>query len=84
MSNAGGLHARTNSIKRTPSDIALALSKEDLPEPSAITKSSSAGHAAEQTNKVTDKLSGLDADEPEGEHSPCLTCPSFELGARLR
>lgn len=64
--SSGGLHARTNSIKRTPSDLSRSLAEQDLPPPSAITKSSTAGAADAAAEKVNQQIAGLDADEPEG------------------
>lgn len=67
MSNPGGLHARANSIKRTPSDLSRSLAEADLPPPSALTKAQEKDAAAAKQAGVNDKIAGLDADEPEGE-----------------
>lgn len=60
-----GLHARANSIKRTPSDLSRDLAQANLPPPSAITSAASAKDA--QAAKVNQELGDLDLEEPEGD-----------------
>ncbi|KAL8278449.1 hypothetical protein RQP46_009139 [Phenoliferia psychrophenolica] len=62
---SGGLHARQNSIKRTPSDLSLSLAAADLPPPTAITRASEADKADAQTQGLNNQIGALDLDEPE-------------------
>lgn len=62
-----GLHARANSIKRTPSDLSRDLAQANLPEPSAIRDAANAKD--QQAAKVNQELGDLDLEEPEGELS---------------
>ena len=71
---SGGLHARQNSIKRTPSDLSLSLAAADLPPPSAITRASQADKADAQTQGLNNRIGELDLDEPEGESPVLLPC----------
>lgn len=61
-----GLHARSGSIKRTPSDLSRELGQANLPPPSAITTASKERDAQQQA-KVNQELGDLDLEEPEGE-----------------
>ncbi|SCZ89105.1 BZ3500_MvSof-1268-A1-R1_Chr1-1g00958 [Microbotryum saponariae] len=60
-----GLHARTGSIKRTPSDLSRDLASVDLPPPSAITAAESQSKNSQRRNTVEKELNELDLDEPE-------------------
>ncbi|SCV71586.1 BQ2448_3174 [Microbotryum intermedium] len=62
-----GLHARTGSIKRTPSDLSRDLASVDLPPPSAITAAESYSKDLQRRNTVEKELDELDLDEPEGQ-----------------
>lgn len=75
---SGGLHARQNSIKRTPSDLSLSLAAADLPPPSAITNASKSDQADQATQGINNRIGALDLDEPEGEQS----VPPFSTGVR--
>lgn len=61
-----GLHARSGSIKRTPSDLSRDLAQANLPPPSAITTAAKEKDAAKAA-QVNQDLGDLDLDEPEGE-----------------
>lgn len=61
-----GLHARSGSIKRTPSDLSRDLAQANLPPPSAITTAAKDKDAAKAA-QVNQDLENLDLDEPEGE-----------------
>ncbi|KAK4702912.1 tryptophanyl-tRNA synthetase, partial [Phenoliferia sp. Uapishka_3] len=62
---SGGLHARSGSIKRTPSDLSLSLAAADLPPPSAITAASTKDKSDAATAGINQKIGDLDLDEPE-------------------
>ncbi|KAK4057095.1 tryptophan--tRNA ligase [Microbotryomycetes sp. JL221] len=59
------LHARQNSIKRTPSDLSRDLATRDLPPPSAITESEQKRIDQEAQRRRTQDLDNLDLEEPE-------------------
>lgn len=67
MSTPGGLHARTGSIKRTPSDLSRSLAEVNLPDPTAITDAGRRSMLNARTSEVNNELGELDLDEPEGE-----------------
>lgn len=83
MSSTPGLHARTGSIKRTPSDLSRSLAAVNLPPPSAITAAGRKKDDEDAAKGVNDRLRDLDLDEPEGEQS-LLARPSQERELRLR
>ncbi|KAM0754079.1 hypothetical protein T439DRAFT_171190 [Meredithblackwellia eburnea MCA 4105] len=64
-SSGGGLHVRSNSIKRTPSDLSLALANADLPPPSAITKAAKDQVNNDATAALNKNLGDLDLQQPE-------------------
>ncbi|KAM0790708.1 tryptophan--tRNA ligase [Microbotryomycetes sp. NB124-2] len=59
------LHARQNSIKRTPSDLSRDLATRDLPPPSAITETEQKRRDQEAQRRQTQQLDDLDLEEPE-------------------
>ncbi|KAK4052371.1 tryptophan--tRNA ligase [Microbotryomycetes sp. JL201] len=59
------LHARQNSIKRTPSDLSRDLATRDLPPPSAITETEQKRRDQEAQRRQTQVLDDLDLEEPE-------------------
>lgn len=61
------LHARQNSIKRTPSDLSRELGEANLPPPSALTATQRREQAQRQNQGVNDQLDDLELEEPEGE-----------------
>lgn len=67
MSDATGLHVRTGSIKRTPSDLSRSLAAVNLPPPSAITAAGRKKDEEDAASGMNDRLRNLDLDEPEGE-----------------
>lgn len=67
MTDATGLHVRTGSIKRTPSDLSRSLAAVNLPPPSAITAAGRKKDEEDAASGMNDRLRNLDLDEPEGE-----------------
>ena len=63
------LHARQNSIKRTPSDLSRELGEADLPPPSILTSTHRRQQSENQQKGVTDELDKLELEEPEGERA---------------
>jgi len=60
------LHARQNSIKRTPSDLSRELGEADLPPPSALTSAHRRQQSEQRNQGVNDELDNLELEEPEG------------------
>lgn len=58
---------RSNSIKRTPSDLSRELAERELPEPEFLRSREDRDTQDRKLDEVEGKLAKMDGDEPEGE-----------------